>query len=356
MKKVVNLLSCFFITALIFYSCFIIITATIAYKEIKQKSRGWYGRVHKYDDSLGFSPIPNARGMHVFPIGPDVPMRYNKNGFRVPLYEDLDMGKRPLFLFLGCSYTYGDGCLAEDTFPYLIGKYFNGTSINAGVCGYGLTQLYVLAQKLIPQYRPNVVIVQYSDWLINRATRPFSPTYFTRIPHPYFTEQQGKFKIAPPVYRTNMFDYDFSYYRTTRKSIFDYCSFLCAAAIPLKIYDDINYLIFCIKKIGGLIVEPTEKKQEVCDFFYKEMQDLCNKYSAKMIILGLGDQSYRINPELIYINTEEGLKKNLKSVSDYSVTYRHWRGNPPSKVDNHPNPLAHQIIASQVIEKIKVFK
>lgn len=335
------------------YGLYVAGTTTLVYAALKNKTRGWRGRVHQYDPVLGFAPIPGAQGWHTFPLGPDIPMRYNKEGFRVPVYEDIDPEKRPLFLFLGCSYTYGDACRADEVFAYLTAKHFNGTAINAGVCGYGLAQMLLLARQLIPEYRPDFVIVQSSRWLVNRATREFSPTYFARIPYPYFTDSGEGFALAPPVYRTDLFDQDLSRYRSTPKGLADYCSFMVEAAIPLKVSDDVQYAVFLIKKVFGFTPKPTKRMQEARDFFYSQVSKLCREYFSHMIVVGLRDSSYAMSPDLNYVDAEEGLRKNLGPKGEYAKTYAHWRGDPPVKVDNHPNPLAHKIIAAQIIEKIE---
>jgi len=54
------------------------------YQRVAAGGRGWRGRVHAAHPELGFAPIPGAGGAHTFPIGPDVPMRYDERGFRVP--------------------------------------------------------------------------------------------------------------------------------------------------------------------------------------------------------------------------------------------------------------------------------
>ena len=91
------------------------------YQNIKTNQRGWKGNVHVADSQLGFAPVPNSEGAHVFPTGPDIPMRFDKDGFRVPIKADESVQQRPLILALGCSFTYGDATYAKDTFPYLVG-------------------------------------------------------------------------------------------------------------------------------------------------------------------------------------------------------------------------------------------
>jgi len=352
LKTFAAVLLCTGITILFCYCCYICYCSSSVYLAIKQKTRGWVGKVHQLDDQLGFAPIPGASGAHVFPVGPDIPMKYDKNGFRAPVDEKPDGARRPVFLFLGCSYTYGDACRAEDTFAYLVGKHFNGTALNAGVCGYGLTQMQILAERLIPQYRPDFVIVQCSDWLVNRATREFSPTYFLNIPYPYYADNGKDFTIVPPVYRSWGFDKDISCYRTTPAGVADFLSYMSTVAVPIQIHENMHSLAFLLKKAAGKTQRPTERKQEALNFCYTQIDGLCKKYSATMIILGLKHQSYTIVPGFFYENAEEGLKNQLAAKADYEKTYAHWRGDPPVKVDNHPNPVAHKIIAGQLIKKI----
>jgi len=353
MKNCIYIAIATFIVCLLFYCCYVCFSCTSVYLAVKQKARGWSGRVHQYDGQLGFAPIPGATGFHVFPVGPDIPMRYGKDGFRVSADEPAHEHCRPLFLFLGCSYTYGDACRFEDTFPYLVEKHFGGTALNAGVCGYGLTQMQILAQRLVPRYRPEFVIVQYSDWLVNRATREFSPTYFLKIPYPYYTDSGDGFAIAPPVYRTAGFDKDISLYRKTPAGIADFLSFMTTVAVPLQAAENMRYLAFVLRKAAGITQRPTERKKAALDFCYLQIQQLCRQYSATMIVLGLRDQSYAIGPEFVYVNAEKGLRDSLAPGADYGKAFSHWRGDPPVKVDNHPNPDAHKIIAGQLIKKIE---
>ena len=54
------------------------------YGYLKSNQRGWSGKAHKADGELGFAPIPGSEGTHVFPVGPDIAMRYDEDGFQVP--------------------------------------------------------------------------------------------------------------------------------------------------------------------------------------------------------------------------------------------------------------------------------
>jgi hypothetical protein len=74
-------------------------------------------------------------------------------------------------LALGCSFTYGAATNAENTYPYLVGQRLAGTTRNAGVSSYGLSQMMILAKRLVPAYKPDYLLVQYSPWLVDRSKR-----------------------------------------------------------------------------------------------------------------------------------------------------------------------------------------
>jgi hypothetical protein len=187
------------------------------YWYVKHSERGWKGKLHRSDAELGFAPIPDSRGAEVFPVGNDIPARYDKDGFRVPLEDGIPTSpnRHPIVLALGCSFTYGAATLAEKTYPYLVGQYLGGTTRNAGVGSYGLSQMLVLAKRLVPANKPDYLIVQYSPWLVDRARSPFAPTNFGKVPTPYFFVRQNELALHPPVFVTKIMDLPFDQYRNT---------------------------------------------------------------------------------------------------------------------------------------------
>ncbi|MCH8904079.1 MAG: hypothetical protein IIA45_09220, partial [Bacteroidetes bacterium] len=129
------------------YTLFLILIAVLAYftvllyrsdrlyDYVKNASRGWEGNIHVPDRDLGYKAIPESYGYHTFPNGENIPMRYNELGNRVPLDYNADQKPTsPTILFLGCSFTYGDACKAEETFPFLLGDSMNANIINAAKC------------------------------------------------------------------------------------------------------------------------------------------------------------------------------------------------------------------------------
>ncbi|MCX5848558.1 MAG: hypothetical protein NTW65_03825 [Deltaproteobacteria bacterium] len=334
------------------------------YQSIKTNQRGWKGHVHAADAELGFAPIPNAVGAHVFPIGPDVPMRYDKDGFRVPMeVERTSKHPRPLILALGCSFTYGDATYAEDTYPYLVGQSLKGTIKNAGVCGYGLSQMMLLAKKLVPIYKPDYLLVQYSTWLVDRAQTPFAPSSFGKTPVPFFYEEDQHFALYPPVFLSKVPELPVSRYRATSISWTDAFSFFWKVGLPLSLYDDFNMVKYKAFRSLGIIPNPTSARTELIKYVYKVIHEVAEEYGTRVVIVVLGDDGnlVKVNEQwfpsdVLIVNGQDALIRHLPRtniVENYRNKYAHWRGSPPRFGDGHPNETAHKIIADAIVSEIR---
>lgn len=321
--------------------------------------RGWKGKAHRADDDLGFEPIPNARALHTFPIGSSIPMAYDSNGFRIPI-DGPSSPDTPDVLFLGCSFTYGDACLAEETFAHQLSVQTGFSYINAGVCSYGLSQMVIRAQKLIYQYRPKYVVVQYSPWLVQRSLETMAPTKLGLLPAPYFYEENDKYLIASPLFNTQLFDLDKFELRKKHKNGF---SFLWNVGATYFIREDFLKLKAFFQLLTGQRPKPAESSEEIEHHFYREILAQCKKANAELIVLNLGDLNYTHRSHQIFedeVRFAEGdslLYSNLSSDDPmaYKRAYFHWRvdGNDSVVVDRHPNPQAHKTITQSLLRALK---
>ncbi len=344
-----------------FYGRTLLLRGRKLYGYAKQNRRGWSGTVFEPDREIGFRAKPGAAGGHTFPIGEDIPMRFDGNGFRVPVDSADKDYRRPYVLALGCSFTYGDACRAEDTFPHLVARGLGGTELNAGLPSYGLSQMLILARKLIPEYRPEYVLFQYSPWLLNRSTRLFAPTRFSVAPNPYFIDgDDGSIDLHPPVFTP--YTVDLSPWRDTPASRRDFFSFFFRAAFPLLLHDDFNLLAFKLKASLGLLPSPSERTGRIVEETYREIRELAEQHGAELIVVGLGNFDEPLTlPEtfgeldLTAVNCHAELLSRLAEPDEYSFSraYCHFRGDPPRWVDRHHNPAAHRIIADSILEAIR---
>ncbi|MCB4756435.1 MAG: SGNH/GDSL hydrolase family protein [Elusimicrobia bacterium] len=334
------------------------------YNYLKSHQRGWKGNIFKYDAHMGFVSVPNSTGQSVFPVGPFIPARFDENGFRIPEGASRKTSRaRPLLLFLGCSFTFGDSCLAEETFSFLVGKKLQENVINAGLPGYGLPQMLLRARDLIPTYKPDVVVVQLSPWITNRGLLPFAPTYFGRLPQPFFVKKKdGTLALHPPLFRTILFDPPMDKYRETKSGPLDFLAFCREVSLPYFIHDHFYTHVYRWFRFWTYDHFTLPSKEEMITAVYSEIAQICRKNKARMVVLRLGtDEKSRGDVETLkkisgfqIIDAERVLMARAgNNEAEYSRLFNHWRGTPPVLVDSHPNPDAHKIIASEIVRALK---
>jgi hypothetical protein len=362
----------FTIVVLLFLSVFLCMGLIVArsfslYRFVKSNEHGFEGRIFRYDPELGHAPVPDSRGAQIFPIGPPVSIRFDHYGFRQAMDDpDLPVLKPPMVLALGCSYTFGAACPAEKTFTCLTAQALNGTPLNAGIPGYGLGQMLILAKRLIPKFKPDLVLVQYSPWLVDRGTNPFAPSWVGALPSPFFSDGPDRsIKINPPVFRTKSFDPDIQKFRSTPRSVLDFMAFLTGVGIPLYSHDGLHMGGYYAGRMTGRIPHPCRSPERVVEYVYTEIYRLCQENNSRMVIVVLTEPGSSRKPssnELsrlqglgIVVNAQSALFARLpdKSLDAYDRAYHHHRGENAVLVDRHPNENAHRIIAEEIIKAVR---
>ena len=344
---------------------FVGVRSADAWRFLKTPHLGFNGRVHRADSALGFAAVPGARGLHTFPIGPPFPMQYDEQGFRIPAYESPTRPlRRPLVLSLGCSYTYGDGCPAETTFAWRVAERLGGTSLNAGKCAYGLAQMLLLARELIPKHRPEIVLAQQSPWLVGRGLSGFARATFGSVPVPYFSGVGDVSRVAPPVFRTRLFDLPLQRYDNPRRGVAEFASFAWSVGLPLFAHDDVQLLRYHARRLAGRIPEPATDDAAVVLSAYRELHALAQGAGALLVVVRLShplDYSppplggLSREPGVVVVRAQEVLNRRVPEATKeaYQRRFAHWRGEPPQLVDTHPNPAAHAVIADEIVAAIE---
>jgi hypothetical protein len=331
-----------------------------------EKYRGWKGITQKQQDSMGFVPVPNGRGFHVFPIGEDIPMAYNSQGFRVAL-SDTDYIAEPGkvdVLFLGCSFTYGDACYAEETFAYKVGKLGSYKIINAGICSYGLNQMYLLSKQLIKKFKPRYTVIQYSPWLVERATSFGAPANGF-LPVPYFFDKDDSIALQYPVEKAETFNINRQLLREKHQN--RYFKFMKEFGLWYLLKEDAKQWHYHLPKWLGGPPSPSTDRKKVAKVIYNNIANEAVINNSKPIFLLLGSPDYSGGAQSMIttkgaqlVNADtilwRGLKRN--NTDAYNRKYGHWRKNNSNDkdsvlVDTHPNPLAHTIIAQEILKIIK---
>jgi hypothetical protein len=328
-----------------------------------EKKRGWKGKIHQADDSLGFKTIPGARGFMMFHFGDDIPFAIDSDGFRIPVTDTAKNcnNQGADILFLGCSFTFGDACLAEETYPYYVSKATGLSYMNAGVCSNGLSQMVLAAEKLIPRFKPRYIVVQHSPWLVQRSMSNFAPTHYGTMPNPYFIENEREMGIHKPIYVTQMFNLDFDAIKKETE-----LEFFWHEGMAYQLKED--WLIWSskIKLVLGLEKQAASDAVAVEVYGYDRIYKAARANNAKVIILSLcwNDgfkelKKHFVNrQEVYYANADSLLNEYLaqSKSNSFSIEFTHWRmnGNDSINIDGHPNALANQLISQSIVPFLAV--
>ncbi|TDI93821.1 MAG: SGNH/GDSL hydrolase family protein [Caldithrix sp.] len=328
---------------------------------LSEHSRWRHFGTYRPDENYGSFPKPDTLTYHSLENGERVPAIFDKNGFRIPFGEDEEHVRSSLcrILFLGGSFTHGNGVLAEKTFAYLTANALNASAMNAGGAGWGLSQMVLRARDVIPRLKPDIVVVQYSNWLPGRSLRFYTPTNWGKVPAPYFYESGGIIGIHQPVFQSVNFKVPISEFAGEGLP-----TFLWKVGIPLFIQDDYLVLRTALKSRLGTLDLPITSREKAVNFAYKEIQQLCSSNGARMLILvipgGINDHpkdsldafSWRV------VRTLEPLTRRLPEPTPeaWAASYKFWRGYPPRIVDHHPSARMHAAIAETLIGAIRQFE
>ena len=334
-----------------------IIQSKQLYSRIKTNTEGWGKQVHVADDLLGYVPIPNSKGFQGFDEKA-VPVKYDKHGFRIPEKSLFDTKiKPPVVMALGCSHTFGAGISAEDTYVSIVAEKSGGVALNAGRCGYGLSQMLIVAREMIPAFKPDYVLVQYSPWLATRATSYYGPTRYSKLPVPWFSDASDGFKLNKPLFSAAIFDVQFNKYRSATKTTSEFLLFLWDIGFPLFVRDAYYSDLFFIKNRIGMLQSPTKSHEDLVAYVYHEFAKLAGDNNGQLyiVIIGRGVERHLTYSDTIknidsaiVIDANEALFGRLKNETLESYASAYWT----SANDVHPNPNAHEVIAEEIVKAI----
>jgi len=359
----------------IVFFCYVIILlalaylATVAYRGrtlyryIKEKRPILTAGVIEPEPVLGFAPGSNSVGLLMFKSPPHVNCVYDRDRCRVSSLKP-ENKKATTFLFLGCSFTHGDACESDNTYPHLVAEHFDAQSRNRGFCAYGLSQMVLIAQQVIPSIKPTYVFAQYSPWIVARPMSHFAPSHFIRRPQPFYTLKDGQAQLHAPPYTSFQAHIPVVHYREAADSLKSKISFLFSVALPLYMNEDIRYLAYKTRHMLGLIPSPATDRQSVITAGYEKIAHICEANNAHLVVPIIGNlENKPEEQDLETLRTIQGINlvdcwsPLLKELPDadkstFMSRYAHFRGSPPELVDTHPNKEAHTIIANSIISQI----
>lgn len=321
------------------------------------------GNAYEIDPAIGPVLSRSAAGVWLIPKGDPVPFRHDDEGLRVPLRvaHSFEGHRHPRLLFLGDSFTYGMLVAAEDTFVSRTALKLRGEAINGGVPGHGLAQMVLRARQLIPKYKPDYVVVQYSPWLVGRAQSEFMPGSGGMFAVPYYFDESGSTRIALAYFsQLSATVSRLETYKTSPSGLADEVSFVWRAAFPLIMRRDANVAALRVGQWLDVVPRPSLRAEAIVRDAYAEIDEIARSNGGQMAILVLLNlgwplevPEYAFPPGVPRINAWDAMVQRLGPQPDAFVRhYFLWRGDPPEPVDPHPNEEAHAVIADAVAGRI----
>ncbi len=323
----------------------------------------WVGKAYAYHETFGYFPRQNVETQHSLPGGQPYAIAFDDSGFRVSSLNQRDdtddtddTDDEFQILFLGCSFTQGFGLPAEQTFSHIAAKQLDAIPLNAGVTGWGLSQMVLRARDVIPKLKPDLVVAQYSNWLPSRSVKLFSQATWGKSPVPYFYEAEGVVDIHKPVFDAIKFKLPIAEYSER-----GFLPFVWKVGLPLIVHDDYQALATFVKQNLGVCPSPTTQNRAV-DYAYHEIKKMCEIYGSEMIILQLPldhddyPADYAAFPNVQVVSALEPLLNNLseRTREAWEAKYCIWSDtDPPQIINRHPNAIMNAEIARILVDAIR---
>lgn len=358
--------------ALLVYGLSVVVRGFVIYDGLHQpmepRQTGRYlGQAYTSEPVLGLTLAPSADGAWLIARGNPVPFHHDDDGLRAPLgvRHAFQGQKHPRLLFLGDSFTYGQLVAAEDSFAYKTALKLGGESINAGAPGYGLAQMVLRARTLIPRYRPDYVVVQYSPWLVTRAQSEFSTDSSGLVMAPYFFDRGEGIGIALPTFTASPDVLArMAKYKTSPPSLSGRLAFLGEIAFPFFLHRDAGLVVFRARQWLHFQPGPSSRGDAIIRAAYTEIDASARENGARMIVLVLARAEQPEVPSELFPPDTAGVhgwvalvqRLAVKTPDEYGRHYFLWRGEPLQLVDLHPSEEAHEVIAEAVADRVRTLE
>lgn len=323
--------------------------------------------IFQNDTTLGYGLIPNSKGSQYIPEREQLPLYVDSLGFRQQP-DGARCDKAGSILFVGDSYTFGDGVVADSSFSYLTGQRACMHVYNAACGGYGLPQFLLQAERNMPRFKPRNTVFQYSPWSAPRSVLAYVNRMIEKTPTPYFIQTDtGIAGIARPYYQSEIFRITgagvFDKYRRSERGYADFFGFYREYGLAVFLPQFKNELVLRIKRMLGKVPAKATDVNAIEAYYLKHIGELQQHYGSKTMLLLIGMSAEEsdafkkrhatyltAHPDLLIVDADAYMRKQagIHTQEDFERAYMIWGGEPPRIVDRHYNERAHVLISEAI--------
>lgn len=246
-------------------------------------------------------------------------------------------------LVVGDSFTFGDEVSDHETWPAQLETKTGKKVINAGVFGYGLDQIILRAESLLPIYKPDTVIVAFVPDDIRRCILSVR----TGVPKPYFLLENGELalkNIPVPLRPANLGGMDFF------RKFFGYSALINA------LMRRINANYWMLGTFSESISTNQDELKIACHLF-KRLAETGRTSNLKIIIVILYYSDMNSDDLLIRSNILSCILENKLAVLDLYDPLNDLRINHPDYFNklylNHFSPEGNSWVSQIVFDFMK---
>ena len=251
---------------------------------------------------------------------------HNNDCRRITSNNSQDIQKLDKVIFIGCSFTYGDGLEDTCTHPYILQQLFNNAKINLhvenwGVGGYGAALFFLQAKEVIRDTSVKFVVINYGSFQDQRTACSRS---LRKSLSPNINERQYAWRTRFPYFA---FDYKGDLILKHKPLSYQLLPFQKKLAL-VELMDN----LYC-KFENRNCTSMTKSALEI-------IIDILQKKGIKVILSGISGDSQTIE-----------LVENFKT-KGYTTLLYGFNSPEYTMPDGHPNFKANRIFADSLYSKI----
>ena len=270
----------------------------------------------------------------------------NKSKLRSNRRDNIEYKSNKVIMFLGNSFTYGDGVNDNETFPSVFESIVKKQTLNAGVPAYGIDQIYLRSLEMIQNFSISDLFLCFIPDNIDRCNN----STFHKVPKPFFNLENNI-----PVLNS-IKTYDFSYTKNFNLSLFHKIGGYSILIDRVMRHFFPNFWFYDIQ-----ISKKEEHKdgKKISTMLINSLKRKCEIKNINFFLIPLAHQRYAINQKENLKFVLSHIDNDVKVINIYNQLEKIRLSNPDLfssyflEYNYHYSALGNAFVANYIIDELK---